>query len=825
MAAIPRWLRLFLLSGLILFILGVLALLGLYALVAPRLPDVQELRTIEMQEPLSVYSRDGKLIALFGETRRYPVKIDAVPERVKKAVISIEDASFYEHQGIDFKGISRAVWLLLTTEKERVPGGSTITQQVAKNFYLSSEYSYTRKFKEMLLALKMERELSKDEILELYLNKIFFGNRAYGIAAAAEYYYGKKLDQLTLDEAAALAGTPKFPSSANPLSNVERSTTRRNYVLQRMRELGHISKAEEAAARAVPMHASRHEPEIGLYAPYLAEMVRQAMVERYGDAAETSGYRVTTTVVSKDQEAADLAVREGLAEYEQRHGYRGPEGHVELKDGDDDAAIAARLQAFPPIYLMPVGVVTAVADGQARVLTSSRQVIALDGDATKWTGRSPGALFKRGDVVRLLATKEAGKFKVAQLPTAESALVSLQPEDGAIRAIVGGLSFARSKFNRVTQAKRQPGSSFKPFLYSAAFERGYTPASIVLDAPVVFRDRVGHVWRPQNDNGTFAGPMRMREALVQSRNLVSVRLLDAIGVDYARQYIAQFGFKIDELPPNLSMSLGTASLTPWSIAKGYAVMANGGFRVEPYFIERVADRHGATVDAANPARACRDCAQRMTQESRAGVIVDGFDFSPGGAPKPAPAAPKPGEPTAEPVARAPTQELLPGQVLAPRAIDERTSFLIKSLMRDVVKRGTATAAKVLERQDIGGKTGSTNEHRDAWFSGFGGDLVTTVWVGKDNFKSLGYREYGGKAALPIWISYMRSALEGVPDVVEPPPAGIVTVSISPSSGNVLPTGTPGSLVDYMKQEDFERAQAAGFTDPNAEQSEESYDIF
>jgi penicillin-binding protein 1A len=707
MAQIKRWLRRLAIAAVVAFGLGVVAILAVYWLVAPRLPDVQELRHVALQVPLSVYSKDGKLIAQFGEMRRYPVKVAAVPLHVRQAFIAIEDARFYQHQGLDFKGIARAVWLLATTSDQRVPGGSTITQQVAKNFYLSSEYSYSRKLMEMLLALKMERELSKDEILELYLNKIFFGNRAYGIAAAAEYYYGKKLDQLTLDEAAALAGTPKFPSSANPLSNVERSTTRRNYVLQRMRELGHISRAEEAAARAVPMHASRHEPEIGLYAPYLAEMVRQAMVERYGDAAETSGYRVTTTVVSKDQEAADLAVREGLAEYEQRHGYRGPEGHVELKDGEDDTAVAARLQAFPPIYLMPVGVVTAIADGQARVLTRTGQTITLDGDSTRWTGRSPGALLKRGDVVRLLATKEAGKFKVAQLPTAEAALVSLQPEDGAVRAIVGGLSFARSKFNRVTQAKRQPGSSFKPFLYSAAFERGYTPASIVLDAPVVFRDRVGHVWRPQNDNGTFAGPMRMREALVQSRNLVSVRLLDAIGVDFARQYIAQFGFKIDELPPNLSMSLGTASLTPWSIARGYAVMANGGFRVEPYFIERVADRHGATVDIANPARACRDCAQRMTQESRAGVIVDGFDFSPGGPAKPAPtaAATKPGE---EPVAPAPVQELLPGQTLAPRAIDERTSFLIKSLMRDVVKRGTATAAMVLVRQDIGGKTGSTN---------------------------------------------------------------------------------------------------------------------
>ena len=817
MAPMRRWLRrLALLAGLGL-VLGVLGLGIVYWLVAPQLPDVQELRNVALQVPLSVYTSDGKLVAQFGETRRYPVKVQAVPLKLKQAFIAIEDARFYQHQGLDFKGITRAVWLLATTDDRRVPGGSTITQQVAKNFYLSSEYSYSRKLREMALALKMERELSKDEILELYLNKIFFGNRAYGVAAAAEFYFGKHIDQLTLAEAAALAATPKYPSSGNPIINPSRNKIRRDYVLQRMMELKFITPAEAAAAQAEPSHASPHEPPIEVDAPWLAEMVRAAMVERYGGEAETSGYKVYTTVRSGDQLAANKAVRDGLVEYDRRHGWRGAEAHVELTGSETAADLRTRMARFFPANGMLPAVVTGLEGGKAQLRLRNGDAIELDAAAWKWTGKAPSALFKRGDVVRLSPGAETGSLELAQLPRAEAALVSLQPEDGALRALVGGFSFGRSKFNRVTQAQRQPGSSFKPFLYSAAMERGYTPATIVLDAPVVFRDRVGHVWQPQNDNGKFSGPMRMREALVQSRNLVSVRLLDAIGVDFARQYITHFGFKLESLPANLSMSLGTASLTPMSIARGYTVFANGGFLVEPYFIARVMDRNGVVIAATHAPRACRLCPQRLATEQRAQVVVDDFDFSAEG-----PSAARPAAAPANADAAGP-----PTVVLAPRSIDERTAFLARSLMLDVVTRGTATAAKVLERADIGGKTGSTNDHRDAWFSGFGGDLVTTVWVGRDNFESLGYREYGGKAALPIWIGYMGAALKDVPPMDNTPPTGIVTVSVNRATGGLVPEGTPGALVDYFKQEDYDRIISSGYNpqDMGEEQQAEAFDIF
>ncbi len=819
MANFTRWLRRLAVFSALALGLGFLALGILYWLIAPRLPDVQELRHVALQVPLSVYSSDGKLIAQFGETRRYPVKIDKIPLHVKQAFIAIEDARFYHHRGLDFRGITRAVWLLATTSNERVPGGSTITQQVAKNFYLSSEYSYSRKLMEMLLALKMERELSKDEILELYLNKIFFGNRAYGVAAAAEFYFGKTIDQLTLAEAAALAATPKYPSSGNPIINPSRNIRRRNYVLQRMGEVDFITPEQVRQAQAEPSRASPHEPKVELDAPYLAEMVRRAMEERYGAESETSGYRVITTVKSSDQLAAAKAVRTGMVEYDRRHGWRGAEAHLDLAAGpDSETDLRSGLRRYLSIAGMPVALVTSVTGSSATALMLAGEPVTLDAQSTKWTGRAPGALFKRGDVIRVSAGEKPGQFELAQVPKAETALISLQPEDGALRALVGGFSFSRSKFNRAIQAQRQPGSSFKPFLYSAAFERGYTPASIVLDAPVVFQDRVGHIWRPGNDDGKFSGPMRMREALVQSRNLVSVRLLDAIGVDFARKYITQFGFKLESLPPNLSMALGSASLTPISIARGYTVFANGGFLVDPYFIARVIDRNGVVIASSHPPRACRACPQRLVGEARAAVVVDDFDFSAG-----APTATASGHTgNVDPNFVGP-----PTESLAPRAIDERTAFLASSLMRDVVLRGTATAAKVLERADIGGKTGSTNDHRDAWFSGFGGDLVTTVWVGKDNFESLGYREYGGKAALPIWINYMREALKGVPLTDATPPTGIVTVSVNRSSGGLVPDGTPGALVEYFKQEDYDRIVSGGYNQQDVGEADDtkSFDIF
>ncbi|RPE74823.1 penicillin-binding protein 1A [Vulcaniibacterium tengchongense] len=825
-----RW-ALFALAGLAL--LGAIALGTLYYLVAPKLPDVETLRTVEMQEPMYVYARDGRLMALFGETRRYPVEIEQVPERLKQAFIAIEDARFYQHHGVDYKGVARAVWLLLTTDDKRVPGGSTITQQVARQFFLSSEYSYSRKLAEMLLAMRMERELSKDEIFELYLNKSFFGNRAYGVAAAAEFYYGKKLGELSLDEMASLAGIPKFPSSGNPLSNPERAKQRRDYILDRMAELRFITPAEAAQAKAVPMHAAPHERPVEVYAPYVAEMVRQEMIARFGNEALTKGYHVLTTIDPVLQAAADQAVRDGLMTYDRRHGWHGAERHFDLAADEDAAAARQRLRDVPAQAGLLPALVLGVAGNQARLALADGSEIAL-GPNQGWGGRSPASLVKRGDLVRVRrvepkteAKAEAAaappSYKLEQLPQAQAALVSLDAETGALRALSGGFSFAGAKFNRATQARRQPGSSFKPFVYAAAFERGYNPASIVLDAPVVFKDRRGHLWRPQNDTGNFAGPMRLREAMVQSRNLVSVRLLDAIGVDYARKYISHFGFDLAELPPNLSMSLGTASLTPLSVARGYAVFANGGYRITPWLIDEVKDRAGAVVFKEKPAIACRSCAGTSGGTAQpVDTVVDGFDFGPAPSARSEPQDAKAQAPKAD--AR-PSPALPPGDAtVAPRAIDARIAYQITSMLRDVVKRGTGTAAKVLGREDVGGKTGSTNDHRDAWFSGFGGPFVTTVWVGRDNFKSLGYREYGGKAALPIWIDYMRAALKDQPLAPNDPPEGMVKVAVA-ANGALIPGGE-GGITEWVKAEDLERMQSYMDFGPQEQlPAEEAFDIF
>ena len=831
MPRIPRLLRWILLGAAAACLAGGVALGIMVYAVSARLPDVQSLRSIELQEPMYVYARDGRLIGLFGEMRRYPVEIGKVPPRVKQAFLAAEDANFYDHHGIDVKGVLRALWLLAKTGgRERVAGGSTITQQVAKQFFLSSEYSFRRKFAEMLLAMKMERELDKDEIFELYLNKSFFGNRAYGVAAAAEFYYGKTLDQLSLDEAATLAGIPKFPSSGNPISNPERARIRRdNYILPRMAELGFVSRADADAARLAPMHAKPHEREIEVYAPYVAEMVRQQMVERFGGDVLTKGYHVTTTIDPVLQAAADRAVVEGLRVYDHRHGWRKPDQAVQIPEGADAAAIGRLLRAIPAQNDLLPAVVTDNAGGRLTVVLRDGSELALSGSAIAWTGKPAAALAKRGDVVRVRRLpapadkpEAPARWEIDQIPRAQVALVSLDADNGALRALVGGYSFAGNKFNRATQARRQPGSSFKPFLYAAAFERGFNPASIVLDAPVVFKDRRGKEWRPQNDSGNFAGPMRVREALVQSRNLVSVRLLDTIGVEYARRYISHFGFDEASLPPNLSMSLGTASLTPLSVARGYGAFANGGFLVTPWVIDNVRDRDGKEVFKEAAPVACPSCAGATPPGQAVAVPssarVDGFDLGPAGTAAPAAAAGKPAQPAAAP------QPIDPNVVAAPRAIDPRVAWQLASMMRDVVKRGTATAARVLNREDVGGKTGSTNDHRDAWFSGFGGPYVTTVWVGRDDFRSLGYREYGGKAALPIWISYMQTALKDQPERLPDPPAGLVKVSVSPS-GRLLPDG--GGIVEWVKAEDLQRMEEESLVEPEieAQPAEESFDIF
>ncbi len=807
MSRFRRLLRWTLITFLILALAGAVGLGVLYYTVSSKVPDVQALRSVELQEPLYIYASDGRLMGLYGEIRRYPVQIDQVPARVKQAFIAAEDSKFYEHKGIDPTGIARAVWQIVSRKEGRVAGGSTITQQVARQWFLSSEYSYTRKLVEMMLAVRIEKMLTKDEILELYLNKSFFGNRSYGVAAAAEYYYGKTLDQLTLAETATLVSALKFPSSGNPISNPGRNQQRSAYVVERMREDGYVTAAEAAQAKAEPMHAKPHERPVEVYAPYVAEMVRQDMIARFGPEALTKGYHVTTTLDATLQAAANDAVRDGLGLYDHRHGWNGIERHFDVAADADAAALASHLRGIPAQNgLIPTVVARTHDDGSATVVTADGRETTLPPAASKWTGRTPAKLFKRGDLARIKAGKEPGSFLVDQIPRAQAALVSLDANNGAVRALVGGYSFAGNKFNRATQARRQPGSSFKPFLYAASFEKGFNPASIVLDAPVVFRDRRGHMWRPQNDDGEFRGPMRLREALVQSRNLVSVRLLDGIGVPFARTYISQFGFDEAELPPNLSMSLGTASLTPLSVARGYAVFANGGSRVTPWFIDEVKDREGNVVFKENPAVACRGCGQgAQGGGAPASQVVDGFNFGPAAttaAAKPAEAKPKAEEKPADPNA-----------VTAPRAIDERTAYQLVSMMRDVVQRGTGTAAKVLGREDVGGKTGSTNDHRDAWFGGFGAQYATVVWVGRDNFQSLGYREYGGKAALPIWIDYMRVALKDKPVALNDPPDGMVQATLN-------------GVTEWVKVEDMDRIQDYDLYGPeDAVPDEEAFDIF
>ncbi len=824
MPRLRRLLRLSVYLFLLLAVLGVGTLGVLYWLVAPSLPSVQALRDVRLQVPLSVHASDGKLIALFGETRRTPVDIEDVPVGVKNAFIAVEDARFYEHPGVDWRGVARAIWLLASTDADRVAGGSTITQQVARAFFLSTEYSFTRKFAEMLLALKMERELSKDEILELYLNKIFFGNRAYGVVAAAEFYFGKQLDELSLAEAAMLASIPKFPSSGNPITNPDRAMLRRNYVLDRMHEVGFISADELKLAQAEPARAHPHEPPIELEAPYVAEMVRQATVDRYGAEAFTGGYRVYTTLDSKAQEAATLAIRDALLDYDRRHGWRGAEANVPLDDAATPEMLQQELRDYRAIAGLQPGLVTEVDKEAATVFLADGQSAVLALEGLRWAapyvnenrrGAAPRAVtdvLKRGDIVRLSRSPE-GEWELAQIPKAQGALVSLSPEDGALVALAGGFSFGLNKFNRATQALRQPGSSFKPFVYAAAFERGFTPASIVLDAPVVFHDRgSGKTWRPQNDNETFAGPMRLREAMVTSRNLVSVRILDAIGVSYAKRYIQGFGFTPESLPENLSLSLGTSSVPPMALARGYTVFTNGGFLVEPYFIDRIVDRDGIVVMKEHPLRACRVCPERLLREAgQARGGGDAFDLSPAGD----------GSDRAITGLEDGPSDLF----LAPRAVDERTTFLIESLLRDVVKRGTGRAAMVLERNDLGGKTGSTNDHRDAWFSGFGGNLATTAWVGMDDFSSLGAGEFGSKAALPMWIDFMRVALDGVPEAEEDMPNGIATALISPSSGLLVPAGTPGAMSELFKVEDIARLETRMATSGQNSSEQEAFDIF
>lgn len=780
-----RFLKFFLWSCLAIFCGLLLSLSGAFLYLSPNLPSVESLRSIQLQIPLRVYSNDNKLIAEYGEMRRSPIGFDEIPKDFIAALLAAEDDNFANHYGVDVSSLMRAATQLLKTGHIQT-GGSTITMQVAKNYFLTSERSFSRKINEILLALQIERELSKDEILELYVNKIYLGNRSYGIEAAAHVYYGKSISELSLAQMAMIAGLPKAPSAFNPLANPERAKERRDWILGRMYRLGKIDEARYQQALAETVDASYHGASPELDAPYIAEMARAEMVGRFGSAAYTDGFRVYTTTTSARQIAANQALTEGLIEYDQRHGYRGPEGRLAGTDREEWIKELGNYRGQSG--LLPA-VVSAVGQDSIMALLRDGSEHSIGWESMKWARpfininslgpqpKAPSDVVKTGDVIRVRIIDDETLF--SQVPQAQGALVSLDPLDGSIEALTGGFSFGQSNYNRAIQAKRQPGSSFKPFVYSAALDAGFTPATLVNDSPIVFvEEGLDRVWRPKNDNNTFLGPIRLREALYKSRNLVSIRLLQTLGLPYTLDYIKRFGFKAEDLPANLSLALGTATLTPMEIATGWTAFANGGYKIEPYLIERIEDRDGKRVFEANPARipthdrASADEQQAALSYARSDTLLTDD-------------------------AGAASQQ----PVQAEQVIDERTAYIMTSMLRDVIKRGTGRKALAMGRADIAGKTGTTNESKDSWFSGYNADIVTTVWAGFDQPQSLGRREYGGTVALPIWMKYMSSVLEGMPEHAPAEPEGILTLRIDPRSGRAAAPGTPDAYFEIFRSED------------------------
>ncbi len=778
---------------------GLWWLAGLYLYLSPNLPEADTLRDVKLQTPMRVMSRDGLLIGQFGEQKRSPLQFEQIPPGFVNALLAAEDDEFFEHGGVDLLGLARAVSELVATGQKR-SGGSTLTMQVARNYFLSLERTFLRKFNEILLALEIERALSKEEIFELYVNRVFLGHRAYGFEAAAQTYYGKSLADLTLAQQAMLAGIPKAPSRNNPLSNPEAGKIRRNWILGRMASLGLIDDDVRNAARAEPVTATYHGLSVEVDADYIAEMVRQEMLERYGNAAYNDGYVVHTTVDSDRQVAAKRALIDGLQTYDQRHGWRGPERRLPPEEDESPEALNERwlsaLDAMPVIIGLPPAIVVAVDETGANVLDKSGEIRRLDWasdlskirrfrteNLTSAPEEQPQDLLTLGDMVRIRENPEDNSWRLAQVPRAQAALVSLDPDDGAIRALVGGMGFELSKFNRATQARRQPGSNFKPFLYAAAIETGLTPASLINDAPIVLENLSSEeIWRPENDSGRFYGPTRLRDALTFSRNLVSIRVLQRVGVARFVNYVEKLGFDTEGMARNLTLSLGTHAYTPLDIATGYTILANGGYQVQPYLIERIENAKGEVVFEADPWIACDDCEQDVLDSEEPLRMEDILAAEP------------------EPPVKA-----------APLVMDPRASFVVTSMLGDAIKRGTGRRARVLERDDLSGKTGTTNGPRDAWFSGYNSDLVTTAWVGFDDYSLLGRKEFGGTAALPIWINFMREALpaEQAPAMMPP---GIVRLRVDRTSG-LRVTGTPENSVYEYFLEEFIPAESSNDSRP------------
>ncbi len=843
---LAKWL---LILGILGGIAGSVTLAVLYYRISPTLPDVATLTDVKLQVPLRIYSRDGQLMQVYAEQRRMPVAMADVPPRVRQAFLAAEDARFYQHPGVDYQGITRAVWHIIKTGGEKGPGGSTITMQLARHFGLvSKEKSYMRKLREIFLALKMEKELSKDEILELYLNKAFLGSRAYGVVAAAETYYGKTLDELTLPEAAMLAGVPQRPGKVNPIVNPEAAIARRNYVLRQMLEQDFISQTAFDEALAEDDFAYLHQPAIELSAPYAAEMARSWAIEHLGDEAYTGGYEIHTTFDARLQQGADRALIAALRTYDERHGYRGAEQQAELTDQDGPDQWSAILEHFPAVGgLLPALVIEVdeqsatlhLADGQAATLSLEQLAWAKPYQEVDRVGDAPEAVtdvLTVGDVVRVARTDE-GDWQLSQLPDVEGALVSLRPEDGAMLAVSGGFDFFHSKFNRAIQAKRQPGSSFKPFVYSAALDGDFTPATIVNDAPVVFRDEtLERVWKPENYEQNFNGPTRLREGMIKSRNLISIRVLRDIGVRYTWDFVQRFGFDPNDIPQDLSMALGSGAVPPLAMARAYAALANGGYLVEPYFVDRVVDGEGNTVYQANPQLACEACPERVEweREQQRLAMLEAMDSEPTAGDEEVESADSIDVEADFEVAATieetigPTFPAVPeGLQFADRALESSTRYLIDSILKDVVRRGTGAKALVLERQDLRGKTGTTNDQMDAWFSGYNEAVVATAWVGFDKLQPLGRGEVGGRAALPMWIDYMRVALEGVPEFESEMPNDVVFARINPDSGLLASASTPGSILEVFRRDNVPDRETSipGLTADQSGAEADPYDIF
>jgi len=848
MARLKRTIKYLALAALAGTLLGIFGLVGLYLYIVPDLPDVQQLREYHLQVPLRVYSRDGRLIGQFGEVRRIPVAFEDTPELLIQAITSAEDDRFFIHPGVDWQGLARAFYYFVRSGGSmRHGGGSTITMQVARNTLITREQTYLRKVREIFLALEIERELSKQEVMELYLNKMFLGQRAYGVAAAAEVYYGKTVQELTIGEIAMVAGLYQLPSTDNPVTSPARAERRRAYVLRRLLENGYVTQEQHELALAEPVATYVHTPAVELDAPYVAEMARAEMQARYGSSAFTEGYRVTTTIDSRLQRAATRAVATGLMEYDRRHGYRGPLDQLPPEDlaadidASDPIALAQRLEAYDPPGHLTVALVTGVEETSAVALTREHGAVSIPWEGLVWAQRyidnerlgdslqRAADVLSVGDVI-LVEQQTDGTWWLAQQPLVQGALISLDPQDGAMMALIGGFDFQLSKFNRVTQARRQPGSSFKPFIYSSALAEGFTAASVINDAPVVFEDAsLETTWRPENFSERFFGPTRMREALVNSRNMVSIRLLQAVGVRDAIAHILGYGFDEDRLPHDLSLALGSATLTPLEMAEGYATLANGGHDVDPYFIDRIEDVDRQPLYIAAPALVCDECATLPTLAellTPTTAPLEGVEVSPMTAAG------------SQAVRRSTSDDQMTSAQLAPavrpdfpiaaRTVDERVGYIIVDMMRDVVRRGTGRRAMVLGRSDLAGKTGTTNDEMDAWFSGFNPILQTTAWVGFDQLRSLGRGEVGGRAALPMWIEYMRVALDGVPDQITEPPEGIVTVRIDRASGKLAPAGSADAVFEIFREEtvptEVARPQDASDaiqSDPDADDDEDS----